>query len=159
MYNFYLMTIICSASNKALIMVKCKWRYNSTFITWIALIFSYSLASESYLKIDPQNGGVTVNAEFNYERQPQVIVSVKAEDTNEPPHTAYAQITVNIQDLNDEKPELYMVRLPSYHYCQWHCHCYQQNTSSRCMQPDYRTRQWKRARITTPMSTINQRYF
>lgn len=53
-----------------------------------------------------------MNAEFNYERQPQMIVTVKAEDTNVPPHTAYAQITVNVQDLNDEKPELYMVTLP-----------------------------------------------
>jgi Rad3-related DNA helicase len=50
-----------------------------------------------------------VNTEFNYERQPQVIVTVKAEDKNTPPHTDYAQITVNIKDLNDEKPELYMV--------------------------------------------------
>jgi hypothetical protein len=50
-----------------------------------------------------------VNAEFNYERQPQVIVTVRAADSNAPPHIAYAQITVNIQDLNDEKPELYMV--------------------------------------------------
>jgi hypothetical protein len=99
-------------------MVKSKCRYNSNFIAWIALIFSYSLTSESYLKIDPQNGGVTVNAQFNYERQPQVIVTVKAEDTNVPPHIAYAQITVNVQDLNDEKPELYMVRLPCHHHCQ-----------------------------------------
>jgi len=34
---------------------------------------------------------------------------VKAEDTNETPHVAYAQITVNVIDINDEKPELYMV--------------------------------------------------
>lgn len=74
---------------------------------------TYSLTSESYLKVDPQNGGVTVNAEFNYERQPQVIVTVKAEDTNTPPHIAYAQITVNVQDLNDEKPELYMPSSPT----------------------------------------------
>lgn len=53
-----------------------------------------------------------MNAEFNYERQPQMIVTVKAEDTSVPPHTAYAQISVNVQDLNDEKPELYMVTLP-----------------------------------------------
>ncbi|PNF25389.1 hypothetical protein B7P43_G09776 [Cryptotermes secundus] len=74
---------------------------------------TYSLTSESYLRIDPQNGGVTVNTEFNYERQPQVFVTVKAEDTNAPPHTAYAQITVNIQDLNDERPELYMPSSPT----------------------------------------------
>jgi hypothetical protein len=79
------------------------------FIIWTTLNFSYSLTSKTYLSIDPLNGVVTVNADFNYERQPQVIVTVKAEDTNIPPHIAYAQITVNVQDINDEKPELSMV--------------------------------------------------
>jgi hypothetical protein len=61
------------------------------------------------LTIDPETGEVSVKAAFNYERQPQLIVTVKAEDTNETPHVAYAQITVNVIDINDEKPELYMV--------------------------------------------------
>jgi hypothetical protein len=77
--------------------------------------FSYSLGSENYLRIDHQTGDVTVNTEFNYERQPQAIVTVKAEDTGDPAHTAYALITVNIQDLNDEIPELYMVTLQWQH--------------------------------------------
>jgi hypothetical protein len=63
------------------------------------------------MTIDSVTGSVTVNADFNYERQPQVIVTVKAEDSNEPPHVDYAQITVNVNDINDEKPELYMVRM------------------------------------------------
>jgi hypothetical protein len=48
-----------------------------------------------------------VKADFNYERQPQVIVTVKAVDTST--HVSYAQITVNVTDINDEKPELHMV--------------------------------------------------
>jgi hypothetical protein len=50
-----------------------------------------------------------VKADFNYERQNQVIVTVKAQDLK--PHVAYAQITVNVTDINDEKPELHMVRM------------------------------------------------
>jgi hypothetical protein len=57
--------------------------------------------------MDPLRGDVTVKADFNYERQPQVIVTVKAEDTAS--HVSYAQITVNVNDINDEKPELHMV--------------------------------------------------
>ena len=46
---------------------------------------------------------------FDYERQSEVIVTVKAVD--EYPHTEYAQITLSVEDINDEKPILYMVIL------------------------------------------------
>jgi hypothetical protein len=52
-----------------------------------------------------------VKADLNYERQPQVFATVKAEDTNKPPHFAYAQIRIDIADINDEKPQLMLVRI------------------------------------------------
>jgi hypothetical protein len=52
-----------------------------------------------------------VNGDLSYSRQPIVYASVKAEDTFTPPHFDYAQITVNVQDINDERPMLNMVRI------------------------------------------------
>ncbi|XP_021930459.1 protocadherin Fat 4-like isoform X2 [Zootermopsis nevadensis] len=76
-------------------------------------VIHYSLTSKTYLAIDNLTGEVSVGGDFNYERQPQVIVTATAEDSNDPPHVAYAQITVDVNDINDEKPELFMPSSPT----------------------------------------------
>jgi len=61
------------------------------------------------MKVDPVTGELTVNAEFNYGRQQQVFATVKADDKAEPPHSTYAQIVVNVIDINNMRPVLTMV--------------------------------------------------
>jgi hypothetical protein len=56
-----------------------------------------------------------VNGDLNYGRQPIVYATVRADDTADPPHFDYAQITVNVIDINDERPLLYMVRIAVHH--------------------------------------------
>lgn len=52
---------------------------------------------------------------FDYERQRELNFQVKAQDTlqtmNEALHDVYAQIHIEVLDVNDETPELYMVRI------------------------------------------------
>jgi hypothetical protein len=52
-----------------------------------------------------------VNAEIFYGRQQQVFATVRAVDTAEPPHFDFAQIVVNVTDINDMRPLLFMVRI------------------------------------------------
>jgi hypothetical protein len=77
---------------------------------------SYTLTSSAYLNVDPDTGSVTVNADFNYNRQPQVFATVRADDTAIPPHFDYAQIVINVSDINDMRPVLFMVRIYVYHF-------------------------------------------
>lgn len=67
---------------------------------------TYSLTSTTYLKVDPDTGHITVNAELIYGRQQQVFATVRADDTAEPPHSNYTQIVVNVTDINDVRPVL-----------------------------------------------------
>lgn len=51
---------------------------------------------------------------FDYERQTSVIVQIKATDTlqtydGEPLNTAFVQLIINVEDVNDETPEIRMV--------------------------------------------------
>jgi len=74
---------------------------------------TYTLTSNAYLKVDPDTGSVIVNAEFNYNRQPQVFATVRADDTASPAHFDYAQIVINVSDINDMRPVLFMPWTPA----------------------------------------------
>lgn len=74
---------------------------------------TYTLTSSAYLKVDPATGSVTVNADFNYNRQPQVFATVRADDTANPSHFDYAQIMINVSDINDMRPVLFMPWTPA----------------------------------------------
>ena len=71
--------------------------------------FSYTLTGTTFLTVDPFNGSIMVNGDLNYERQQQIFATVRAED--DLPHFVYAQIVVNVGDINDEKPSLVVVRI------------------------------------------------
>jgi hypothetical protein len=73
------------------------------------------LTSTAYLNVNPISGEVTVNADFNYGRQPQVFATVRAEDKAENPHFNFTQIVVNVIDINDMRPLLIMVRIFVHH--------------------------------------------
>ena len=65
--------------------------------------------------INTDNGKLftIVDDTFDYERQTEVFMQVQARDTlqtfNEPPHYTYTQIRIQVNDVNDETPELKMV--------------------------------------------------
>lgn len=67
----------------------------------------------SDLSIDDEGGVYTVDKNtFDYERQKTVFVQIKATDTLGPPsdhHTVYTQLVIEVQDVNDETPEIRMV--------------------------------------------------
>lgn len=69
------------------------------------------------LQIDNETGEITTIVEraFDYERQTEMILQVAATDTFEddygtPRHTTYAQVTVEVLDINDETPYITVVK-------------------------------------------------
>jgi hypothetical protein len=56
-----------------------------------------------------------VNADIYYGRRRQVFATVIAEDTAEHRHFDYAQIVVNVTDINDMRPVLVVVRVFVHH--------------------------------------------
>lgn len=51
---------------------------------------------------------------FDYERQTSVLIQIRATDTlitfpEEKLHSTFAQLTINVIDVNDETPEIRMV--------------------------------------------------
>lgn len=54
-----------------------------------------------------------VNDTFDYERQTQVLIQVSAKDIlqvyDEKIHVVFAQLVIDVIDVNDETPELRMV--------------------------------------------------
>jgi hypothetical protein len=73
------------------------------------------LSSNAYLNVDPVNGSVTVKADIDYSRQQQIFATVRVDDAATPPHSDFAQIVVNVTDINDKRPVLYMVRIVVHH--------------------------------------------
>lgn len=70
------------------------------------------------LHIVPEDGKISTQIDntFDYERQTSVLVQIKAEDqletyVGEPRNTAYAQLLIEVLDVNDETPEMRMVSL------------------------------------------------
>lgn len=62
-------------------------------------------ASNPFFSIDPSSGEIFVNEEIDYELHPTIIFTVRATDLGSPPQTGEANVTVSIQDLNDNEPE------------------------------------------------------
>lgn len=47
---------------------------------------------------------------FDYEKQTQVLIQVEAQDSlHNVHHTAVAQLTVDVKDVNDEQPQIKLV--------------------------------------------------
>lgn len=69
------------------------------------------------ISIDPLNGLITLtrNNVFDFERQSLVMLQIQAKDSlttnhTQTLHTTYAQLQIKVMDVNDETPELRMVR-------------------------------------------------
>lgn len=63
-----------------------------------------------------EDGVLTTTADdvFDYERQTEVIIQIKATDTlqvdpEDKLNTAFTQLNINVVDVNDETPEIRMV--------------------------------------------------
>lgn len=62
------------------------------------------------LTINPETGEITTieNKSFDYEAMPIVFVQVMATDNVK--HTTYASLTINVIDVNDKPPSLFLVK-------------------------------------------------
>lgn len=81
----------------------------------------YSLigtSTNAILSIDPTKGEIKtkVDRAFDYERTPQLVIQVQAEDTLLPErtHKVPTEVTIDITDVNDEKPVMKIVGLLKY---------------------------------------------
>jgi hypothetical protein len=73
-------------------------------------------AVNDILAIDADTGEITVKVDnaFDYDRQREVIVQVVATDTLGAPtivNNVYAQLIVTLNDINNKRPEIIMVRI------------------------------------------------
>ena len=71
----------------------------------------HSLESQQSLTIDQKTGVVVTNRNdtFDYESMPVVVTQIVAHDQAN--HKTYATLTINVIDVNDEPPNLYLVRI------------------------------------------------
>ena len=62
--------------------------------------------ANSILTIEDLGGNITTNIDnaFDYEKQEEVIVQIRATDNNN--HVTTAQLTITVEDINDEKPKM-----------------------------------------------------
>ncbi|KAG7471237.1 hypothetical protein MATL_G00122340 [Megalops atlanticus] len=68
---------------------------------------SYYLASGNFgevFQLDQQNGELTVKRPLDYELNKEYSIWVEARDAGSPPFSSYAEIHINISDVNDNSP-------------------------------------------------------
>ncbi|KAL2094501.1 hypothetical protein ACEWY4_009220 [Coilia grayii] len=85
---------------------------------------TYSLASNEHFSLDMQNDREVISAELvlqkslDRERESQINIILYAVDGGKPPKSGTLQITVNVQDINDNKPlfskSLYKARVDEH---------------------------------------------
>ncbi|XP_077288501.1 cadherin-AgCad1-like [Arctopsyche grandis] len=77
------------------------------------VIHSITGSAEKLLSINNLTGEIYISEDnaFDYQRQNQIIVQVKAMDTlGEPYHTKYVQLIINLIDVNNKSPQIQMPR-------------------------------------------------
>ncbi|XP_021417534.1 protocadherin-11 X-linked isoform X2 [Oncorhynchus mykiss] len=65
--------------------------------------------------IDPQTGVIKPNLTFDREQQSSYTFMVKAIDGGQPPSTSYAKVTINVVDVNDNRP-VFVIPSSNYSY-------------------------------------------
>ncbi|XP_052343343.1 protocadherin-11 X-linked-like isoform X1 [Oncorhynchus keta] len=65
--------------------------------------------------IDPQTGVIKPNITFDRELQSSYTFMVKAIDGGQPPSTSYAKVTINVVDVNDNRP-VFVIPSSNYSY-------------------------------------------
>lgn len=65
--------------------------------------------------IDPQTGVIKPNITFDREQQSSYTFMVKAVDGGHPPSSSYAKVTINVVDVNDNRP-VFVIPSSNYSY-------------------------------------------
>ncbi|XP_041846360.1 protocadherin-9 isoform X3 [Melanotaenia boesemani] len=65
--------------------------------------------------IDPQTGVIKPNITFDREQQSSYTFMVKAVDGGQPPSSSYAKVTINVVDVNDNRP-VFVIPSSNYSY-------------------------------------------
>ncbi|KAK5925013.1 hypothetical protein CgunFtcFv8_017575 [Champsocephalus gunnari] len=65
--------------------------------------------------IDPQTGVIKPNITFDREQQSSYTFMVKAVDAGQPPSSSYAKVTINVVDVNDNRP-VFVIPSSNYSY-------------------------------------------
>ncbi|KAM9377349.1 protocadherin-11 X-linked isoform 1-T1 [Pholidichthys leucotaenia] len=65
--------------------------------------------------IDPQTGVIKPNITFDREQQSSYSFMVKAMDGGHPPSSSYAKVTINVVDVNDNRP-VFVIPSSNYSY-------------------------------------------
>ncbi|XP_062332465.1 protocadherin-11 X-linked isoform X1 [Osmerus eperlanus] len=73
------------------------------------------LNGKDHFIIDPQTGVIKPNITFDREQQSSYTFTVKAVDGGQPPSTSYAKVTINVVDVNDNRP-VFVIPSSNYSY-------------------------------------------
>nr|XP_057919940.1 protocadherin-11 X-linked isoform X1 [Doryrhamphus excisus] len=73
------------------------------------------LNGKDHFIIDPQTGVIKPNITFDREQQSSYTFMVKAVDAGDPPSSSYAKVTINVVDVNDNRP-VFVVPSSNYSY-------------------------------------------
>ncbi|KAM9849590.1 protocadherin-11 X-linked isoform 1-T1 [Aulostomus maculatus] len=65
--------------------------------------------------IDPQTGVIKPNITFDREQQSAYTFMIKAVDGGQPPSSSYAKVTINVVDVNDNRP-VFVIPSSNYSY-------------------------------------------
>ncbi|XP_031718610.1 protocadherin-11 X-linked isoform X2 [Anarrhichthys ocellatus] len=80
-----------------------------------AIITLSVLNSKDNFIIDPQTGVIKPNITFDREQQSSYTFMVKAVDGGQPPSSSYAKVTINVVDVNDNRP-VFVIPSSNYSY-------------------------------------------
>ncbi|XP_071943757.1 cadherin-23-like [Antedon mediterranea] len=73
-------------------------------------LITYGISSNPSFTIDPNTGNITTTNNLDYEEMTQYIFTVVASDNKNPARTATAQVTVNVENVNDNSPQFPRLR-------------------------------------------------
>ncbi|XP_077387937.1 protocadherin-11 X-linked isoform X1 [Festucalex cinctus] len=73
------------------------------------------LNGKDHFIIDPQTGVIKPNITFDREQQSSYTFMVKAVDAGQPPSSSYAKVTINVVDVNDNRP-VFVIPASNYSY-------------------------------------------
>ena len=74
----------------------------------INALITYAIVSgndDDWFKVDEDTGLVTTKHQLDHEKKSRIVLRIRAQDSGATPHQTFTNLTISIQDENDERPK------------------------------------------------------